>query len=129
PGVLSILPSTTLAAWSTLFRGRPAAETGVPGNEWFAREELRYYAPAPVSVSGTADALASYTDGLLGRVLRVPTMYEQAEVRAYVSLSHIHRGADLLVVPAADAVDDLMGAALEGTAELDESVGQEAYVE
>ncbi len=129
PGVLSILPSTTLAAWSTLFTGRPAAETGVPGNEWFAREEMRYYAPAPVSVSGTADALASYTEGLVGRVLRVPTVFERADVRAYVSLSHIHRGADLLVVPAADAVDDLMGAALEGTAESDESVSQEAYVE
>lgn len=128
-GVLSILPSTTLAAWSTVFTGETAAHTGVPGNEWFVREEMRYYAPAPVSVEGIEDALASYTDNLIGSVLRVPTVYERADVRAYVSLSHVHRGADLLVLPALDAFGDLVTAAVEGLAEDGESVSQEGYIE
>src|SRR5829696_8402935 len=50
PGVLSILPSTTYAAWASVFTGQPAARHGIPGNEWFAREEMRFYAPAPVTV-------------------------------------------------------------------------------
>ena len=45
-GVLSILPSTTMAAWSTVYTGAPAAEHGVPGNEWFDREAAAYRAPA-----------------------------------------------------------------------------------
>jgi hypothetical protein len=93
PGVLSILPSTTMAAWASLYTGTGAARTGIPGNEWFAREEMRYYAPAPVSVGGIEHALQAYTDDLLGRVLRVPTVYERADVRSYVSLSQIQRGA------------------------------------
>ncbi|HEU5207897.1 MAG TPA: alkaline phosphatase family protein, partial [Longimicrobiales bacterium] len=129
PGALSILPSTTLAAWSAVFTGHPAGMTGVPGNEWFVRDAMRLYAPAPVSVEGTADALASYTDDLLGSVLVPRTVYELADVRSYVSLSQFHRGADLLVVPAADALDDLVGAVARGITEDDESVPQEAYRE
>lgn len=129
PGVLSVLPSTTLAAWSALFTGKPAGETGVPGNEWFAREEDRFYAPAPVSVQGNEQALEVYTDGLMGTVLRVPTVYEQADVRSYVSLSQIHRGADLLTVPAPAAFGDLIAAFSAGLADTDEKATQEAYQE
>lgn len=128
PDVLSILPSTTLAAWSSLFTGATAAHTGVPGNEWFAREEMRYYAPAPVSVEGYEHAVQSYTDDLVGGALRVPTLFEQADVRAYVSLSHIHRGADLLVIPSADALADLVAAAFEGLSDETRAVGQEGFV-
>jgi hypothetical protein len=129
PGVLSILPSTTMAAWASLFTGAGAARTGIPGNEWFAREEMRYYAPAPVSVEGHAHALEAYTDDLLGGVLAVPTVYERADVRSYVSLSQIYRGADLLIVPAADAFADLVTVAARGLTEPDETVDQEAYSE
>jgi hypothetical protein len=128
PEVLSILPSTTMAAWASLFTGAGAAHTGVPGNEWFARDEMRFYAPAPVSVEGSSDALKTYTDNLVGDALRTRTLYERANVRSYVALSQIHRGADLLIVPAADALDDLIRAAFEGLSDDDESVGQEAYV-
>jgi hypothetical protein len=127
PGVLSILPSTTVAAWASLFTGAGAAHTGIPGNEWFAREERRFYAPAPVSVEGIEHAVRVYTDGLLGRVLAVPTVYERADVRAYVSLSQIHRGADLLIVPAPDALADLVTVAVRGLTDADETIGQEAY--
>jgi hypothetical protein len=129
PGVLSILPSTTMAAWASLFTGAGAAHTGIPGNEWFAREEMRYYAPAPVSVEGHEHALEAYTDDLLGRVLAVPTVYERADVRSYVSLSQIHRGADLLIVPGADAFADLVAIGARGLADTDETIGQEAYSE
>jgi hypothetical protein len=129
PDVLSILPSTTMAAWASLFTGVGAAHTGVPGNEWFAREEARFYAPAPVSVEGTDHALESYTDDLVGGALRAPTIYERADVRSYVSLSHFHRGADLLVTPAADALAELVTAAFEGLGDGEESVEREAYTD
>ena len=51
PNALSILPSTTVAAWSSIFTGKPPAQTGVPGNEWFVREQRQFFAPAPVSIS------------------------------------------------------------------------------
>src|SRR5260370_2073765 len=50
PNALSSLPSTTVAAWSSIFTGATPPYTGVTGNEWFVREEMRFYAPAPVSV-------------------------------------------------------------------------------
>ena len=43
-----------------------------------AREEMRFYAPAPVSLTQHEHALEVYTDQLMGRVLRAPTVYEQA---------------------------------------------------
>ena len=128
PGVLSILPSTTYATWASLFTGQPAARTGVPGNEWFAREEMRFYAPVPTSVHGHQHALEVYTDQLMGRVLRVPTLYEQAGVRSYVSLQGYHRGADLLTVPAPEGYGRMIAEAAGGLVS-DETVGQEAYEE
>lgn len=128
-GALSVLPSTTLAAWTSLFTGEPPARTGVPGNEWYAREERRFYAPAPVTVEDVDDALSVYTHGLLGAAARVPTLYEHAAVRSYVSLSQVHRGADLLVLPDLRVLDDLVVAAVSGLADPDQTVGQEAYQE
>lgn len=128
PGVLSILPSTTYATWASLFTGQPAARTGVPGNEWFVREEMRFYAPVPTSVHGHQHALQVYTDQLMGRVLRAPTLYEQAGVRSYVSLQGYHRGADLLTVPAPGAYGRMIREAAGGLVS-DETVGQEAYAE
>lgn len=128
PGVLSILPSTTYAAWASVFTGEPAARTGVPGNEWFAREEMRFYAPAPVSVTQHEHALEVYTDQLMGRVLRAPTVYERADVRAHVSLQAYHRGADLLTVPEPESYGRMVTEAAGGIVG-DESPGQEAYEE
>jgi len=114
PGVLSILPSTTYAAWTSLFTGEPAGRTGVPGNEWFAREEDRFYAPAPVTVTEHTQALQVYTDQLMGRVTHVPTLYERANVRAYVSLASLQRGADLVTVPDPASFGQLVSAFAEG---------------
>lgn len=128
PGVLSILPSTTYAAWASVFTGQPAGQTGVPGNEWFVREEMQFYAPAPVSVSGSEHALEVYTENLIGQVLRVPTLYEQVQLRSYVSLASVYRGADLLTTPDLAALDDLVAVAAEGLTTEDEFT-QEAYEE
>jgi hypothetical protein len=126
PGVLSILPSTTYAAWSSLFTGEPASRTGVPGNEWFVREEMKFYAPAPVSVTENAHALEVYTNDLVGGALRVPTLFERADVRSYVSLSHIYRGADLITTPSPKVLGDLVTAAAAGLADAGE-ISDEMY--
>jgi hypothetical protein len=128
PGVLSILPSTTYAAWASVFTGQPPARTGVPGNEWFAREEMRFYAPAPVSLTQHEHALEVYTDQLMGRVLRAPTVYERADVRAHVSLQAFHRGADLLTMPEPGSYGQMITEMARGLGG-EETVGQEAYEE
>lgn len=128
PGVLSILPSTTYAAWASVFTGEPAARTGVAGNEWFVREEMRFYAPAPVSVTQHEHALEVYTDQLMGRVLRARTVYERAGVRSYVSLQGFHRGADLLTVPEPGSYGRMITEMAGGLVD-EETVSQEAYEE
>jgi len=125
PDALSILPSTTVAAWSATFTGEPVAHTGVPGNEWFAREEMRFYAPAPVSVHGNADTLHALNDGLVGDAIAVPTVFERLDGPSYVSLNPVNRGADLYTVPDPTAFADLFGAMSEGFApgtEVDEEL-------
>ncbi|HEU0054841.1 MAG TPA: alkaline phosphatase family protein, partial [Longimicrobium sp.] len=129
PGVLSILPSTTFAAWSSVWTGEPAARTGVPGNEWFAREENRFYAPAPVSVTGNEQALQSFSDQLMGKVVHAPTVYERANVRSYVSLHPLHRGADLVTVPDAKALGDIVSAAARGLSSDTAQVKEEVFTE
>jgi hypothetical protein len=114
PGTLSILPSTTMAAWASVFTGFPPSQTGVPGNEWFAREELQFYAPGPNSIEETEHTLESYTDGLLGYRVQVPTLFERTNVRSHVSLMPIHRGADLLNVPQLSDVAQAFGATAAG---------------
>lgn len=128
PGVLSVLPSTTLAAWSSVFTGRPAGQHGVPGNEWFAREEGRFYAPAPVSITEAGDAVKVYAEDLIGGALRAPTLYERANVRSHVSLSQIHHGADILTTPDVEAFGALASALAEGITD-EEEVTQAAYEE
>ncbi|HEX6910270.1 MAG TPA: alkaline phosphatase family protein [Longimicrobium sp.] len=129
PGVLSILPSTTYAAWASVFTGQPPARTGIPGNEWFAREEMRFYAPAPVSVTQHEHALQVYTDQLMGRVLRAPTVYERAGVRAYVSLQAFHRGADLLTMPEPGSYGRMITEMAAGVVSDETTGSQEVYEE
>jgi len=95
---VSILPSTTIAAWSAIFTGAPTAWNGVPGNEWFVREEMKFYAPVPVSVEEMDDNRAMITDGLVGKSLKSPTLFQQAGVKSAVSLNPVYRGADYFTV-------------------------------
>jgi hypothetical protein len=126
PDVLSILPSTTVAAWTSVFTGEPPARSGVPGNEWFVRETRRFLAPAPVSVEGLKDLLEMYTDDALGDAIAVPTVFERAGVRSFVALSQVHRGADLLVLPDLGLAGELAAALVAGVAS-GEDVEREAY--
>ncbi len=128
PDALSILPSTTMAAWSSVFSGHPPARSGVPGNEWFVREERRFLAPAPVSVSGHEHTLEMLTDGLVGNAIRVPTLYDLAGVRSHVSLAPVYRGADLFTTPDPGAVADLFAEVAKGVVG-EQSVEREAYSE
>lgn len=125
---LSILPSTTMAAWTSIFTGEPPARTGIPGNEWFVREEGRFYAPAPVTVEDLTHTVEMLTEDLLGRALRVPTLYEQLNRRAFVALAPIYRGADLFVSPAPEAVGGVFLEMAQGIT-MGESVSREAYSE
>src|SRR5208283_741305 len=98
PNAISILPSTTIAAWSSIFTGAPTAWNGVPGNEWFVREEMKFYAPVPVSVEEMDDNRAMITEGLVGESLKSPTLFQQAGVKSSVSLNPVYRGADYFTV-------------------------------
>lgn len=126
PDALSILPSTTMAAWASVYTGQPPAQTGVPGNEWFAREEAKFYAPAPVTVTDAEHALKMLTDGLVGKAIRVPTLYEIVDVRSFVSLASVYRGADLFTTPEPVTLADLFAATAKGVVGED-TVSQEAY--
>ncbi|MBC7911794.1 MAG: alkaline phosphatase family protein [Pyrinomonadaceae bacterium] len=128
PDTLSILPSTTMAAWSSVYTGEPPARTGVPGNEWFVREEMRFYAPAPVSVTENKHTLQMLNDGLVGNSLRTPTLYELVDRRAHVSLAPIYRGADIYTTPQPTALAELFAGVAKGVIG-EQSVKQEVYSE
>lgn len=112
PKVMSVLPSSTSAAWTSVFSGHPPAETGIPGNEWFDRAEMRFYAPSPVTTERRYQVLRMYNEDVLGDLLAVPTLYERADLRAHVSLSRVYRGADMLNVPEVEPFGSIFNAAL-----------------
>ena len=113
--VWSILPSTTFAAWTAVYTGAGVAESGVSGNEWFDRESMTFVAPAPVSLTGHTDAVRVYTDKLMHRWIAVPTVFERADVRSYVTLAPQYRGADLLVRPDSTTFSSLVSSFTAGT--------------
>jgi hypothetical protein len=112
PDVLSVLPSSTTAAWTSVFTGRPPADTGIPGNEWFDREHVQFYAPSPITTDRRYQVIGSYNQDRLGERIRVPTLYERASVRSHVSLLQVYRGADMLNVPEVEPFGSLFNAAL-----------------
>lgn len=128
PGALTILPSTTMAAWSSVYTGEPVAVHGVSGNEWFERESMTFRAPAPISVSGSADSLAMVNDGLVGEALRAPTLFERVRGRSHVSMAPIYRGADLYTIPNPAGVTNLFTSFVQAVTS-DESIEQETYRE
>ncbi len=50
PNALSVLPSSTIADWASIFTGDTPAWDGVTRDEWFVRETGTFYAPVPISV-------------------------------------------------------------------------------
>lgn len=129
PNAISILPSTTIAAWSSIFTGAPPAYHGVPGNEWFVREQMKFYAPAPVSVTETDDTRRMVTEDLVGKALNTPTLFEQAGVLSYVSLNPVYRRADIFTTMDPIAFVSLMADFIHGEVMEKASLKRDAYAE
>jgi len=115
PHALSILPSSTIADWTAVFTGNVPAWNGVPGDEWFVRETGRFYAPVPVSVTDLTDNTKVMTDDLVGKAVKVPTLYELLGVESNVSMLSVHRGATYYSTVAPAALADLLGSLIKGT--------------
>jgi hypothetical protein len=100
---LSNLPSTTMPAWVSAQTGVGAAESGVPGNEYFVRERRELACPAPVSFNDPEPTLAIYTDDYLNKLVAVPSVYERIHLDdpnalVWVGMNHFFRGADKLLL-------------------------------
>jgi predicted AlkP superfamily pyrophosphatase or phosphodiesterase len=112
--LLSTMPSSTMAAWTTTITGLPPAEHGVTGNEFFIREDCRLAAPAPVSFQDAKPTIEIYTDGYLNSLVKVPTVYQRMREREpniliWVALHQLYTGADRLLF----ATSTVMAHALE----------------
>ncbi len=112
---LTVLPSSTIADWASIFTGSVPAYDGVTGDEWFQRETMQFFAPVPVSVQTTADISKVIDEDLIGKTLKVPTLYEQLHVRSYVSLLSVYRGATLYTTVPLSSFTDLVGHLIRGT--------------
>jgi hypothetical protein len=102
--LFATLPSSTAVAWATAFTGATPAQHGIVGNEFFLRETHRFVAPVPASVGDASDVLSIYTDDLVNDLLLAPTVYEQMrerepDIRIWVAMHQVFRGADLLLMP------------------------------
>jgi hypothetical protein len=115
PEALSILPSSTIADWASIFTGSVPAWDGIPGDEWFMRETATFYAPVPVSMTDVEDNTKLVTDDLVGNELKVPTLYERLGVRSYVSMLSVHRGATFFTTVGPDSLSDLFTHLVRGS--------------
>ncbi len=115
PEALSVLPSSTIADWASIFTGSVPAWDGVTGDEWFIRETATFYAPVPVSMTDVADNTKLVTDDLVGKELKAPTLYEQLGVRTYVSMLSVHRGATYFSTVGPNSLSDLFEHLVKGT--------------
>lgn len=114
-GVLSILPSTTVAAWASVFTGVGVAEHGVAGNEQFNRETRTFHAPAPVTVPDVHEMMRTFNGELVGEMVERETLFEKLpELRSHVSLAHVHRGADVFTMPSGVRALSIFSAFVEG---------------
>ena len=115
PTAWSILPSSTIAAWSALFTGTGPAANGVAGDEWFERETATFRAPVPVSALDTADVSKVVSDDLIGKALKTPTLYEMVKKKIHVSMLSVHRGATLYTTVAPGSFTDFLAYLIKGT--------------
>jgi Type I phosphodiesterase / nucleotide pyrophosphatase len=118
PDALSILPSSTVADWCAIFSGAPPAVNGITGDEYFVRDPPQFFAPVPVSVSATTDLQKAVVDGLIGKSMKVATLFQQLNVDSNVSLLWIYRGATIYTTVGlssyASMVGDLIAGKLNG---------------
>jgi hypothetical protein len=114
PHALSVPPSSTIADWASVFTGAPPAYDGVTGDEWFDRATMTFVAPVPVSTPDTADNTKTVSDDLVGKAIKVPTLYEDLGVRSYVALQQVHRGATLYTTVSPGSFTDLISHLIKG---------------
>ena len=114
PDAVAMLPSSTVADWSSIFTGTPPAFDGVTGDEWFEREQMRFLAPVPISVDDTADLQKAVGNALVDKELKVPTLYQELGVDANVSLLWIYRGAKFYTVVGPGSYSGLIGDLIAG---------------
>ena len=114
PDAVSMMPSSTIADWTAIFTGEPPARDGIAGDEWFNRERERFFAPVPVSIDGSGDLSQALDNDLIGKQIRVPTLYERVRGRSYVSLLSIYRGATIFSTVEPSAVPDLIAVLFKG---------------
>ncbi len=117
PYALSMLPASTIADWSAVFTGTPPGWDGVTGDEWFERRRMVFHAPVPISTRDTTDLGRAITQDLIGKTLRVPTLYELLGVDSNVSLLTIYRGATIYTTVDPFAIFNIFGDYLKGTFE------------
>jgi hypothetical protein len=115
PNATTIMPSCSTAGWASIMTGRPPAETGVTGDEFFVRQQTRFYAPIPLSTRDTSDFVAAVDDDLIGKILRVPTVYQRIKGRSDVSLLYIYHGAASHSTLGDEALIRALGDVIEGT--------------
>lgn len=124
--MLSTLPSSTMAAWTTAMTGRAPAEHGITGNEFFIRSSSRLGAPAPVSFEDPKPTIAIYTDAYLDSLKMAPSVYDRMRERdpnilIWVAMHQVQSGADRLLVAKravfADAFEHVVEKAIAKTNE------------
>jgi Type I phosphodiesterase / nucleotide pyrophosphatase len=112
--LVSTMPSSTMAAWTSAITGTPPSVHGVTGNEFFIREEQRLAVPAPVSFNDSKPTIEIYTDEYLNKLVKVPTVYErmrerEPDILIWVAIHQLYTGADRLLF----ATSTVMAHALE----------------
>jgi type I phosphodiesterase/nucleotide pyrophosphatase len=128
PDAVSVLPSTTVDAWAAMFTGVPPAFNGVPGNEWFERETSRFFSPAPVSLPKVGGQAAEvYSEDLIGKQIRVPTLFEKISGPSFVSLNGVYRGASVFTSVDVSSFGALTISYLESEIGADTAPEQKAY--
>ncbi|QDG53674.1 alkaline phosphatase family protein [Persicimonas caeni] len=125
---LTTLPSVTIPAWTSVYTGRPPADTGIPGNEWYDRQTSSFFAPAPTTVGDHDHIIRILTDNFLNNQLEVPTLFELAKVRSFVAMAPVYEGADLFTKPDLDEILPVLGGIAEGVVGPN-SVDREIYAE
>ena len=132
----AILPSSTIAAWTTLFTGVGPAQHGASGNEFFVREQRALVAPAPVTVHDERPVLQRFNDGYLNRQVMAPTVYERMrdrdeDVLVWVAMQQVYAGADKLLLTDRAVLADAFRAFLEQEVaeQLDEESSMALYRE
>jgi hypothetical protein len=129
PDAVSVLPSTTIDAWTATFTGAPPASNGITGNEWFQRETTTFYAPAPVSLPKLGgQTIQVYSEDLIGKQIKTQTLFEKVKGPSYVSLNGVYRGATIFTSVDVSSFSALATSYLESEIGDDTDAEQKSYV-